>query len=572
METRMGLEETKRMGLEEFEQSTQNMAELVFLRRGAEVMRVKLSRKTVLGHSNRCDVVLPASGIAAQQAAVRFEPPHHVLEDLSGKGTEVQGVLTQKTTLKDGDILTFGNVQAVFHNSLATQSNDSTPRPQPTLVSASAFNNVPAQIRVLSASGETTFPIKSGAVRIGSTEDNDIVIDDKYVSAKHLRLTPVPLCGIFTVTDQHSTNGTWLGNVRIYEAELPIHTQLRIGDTTLSIEPVEKASSSIQTKYGIIGADPSMRHLLEMVERVAPSNATVAIFGESGSGKELIARAVHKLSLRTNNTFIPVNCAAISRELIESELFGHERGSFTGAASHRKGAFEEAHQGSLFLDEVGELPLDLQAKLLRALESGEIKRVGASRPISVDVRIISATNRDLGQQVQEGKFREDLYYRLCVIPLHLPPLRARLGDLEMLTEAFLAAFSPNNQHVGLTPAAQKKLLSHPWPGNVRELRNVIHRALLLRDGATIDADNIQFDGPAARKPSAPQALTASSTELPAGLTLDKALENFEKNVIEAALKRHKNNRERVAKELGVARSTLFKRLKEWGLTQSGDDD
>jgi len=559
--------------LKEFhEPSTQNIAELVFVRRGVEVMRVKLaSRDTVLGHGSNCDVILPDPGVAARQAILRFHPPHYLLEDLSGQGTKVQGILTQETTLKEGDILTFGKLQAVFHiqHAQGTQTSSNEQHPRTQFYPHSKIENVPAQIRVSSSNGEKVFPLTHDISCIGSAEDNDVVVEDKYVSAKHLRLTQHN--GAFIVADPHSTNGTWLGKVRIYEAELPIYTQLRLGDTTICIEPVEKASPSIKTKYGIIGADPSMHHLLEMVERVAPSNATVAIFGESGSGKELIARAVHKLSLRANNAFIPVNCAAISRELIESELFGHEKGSFTGAASHRKGAFEEAHQGSLFLDEVGELPLDLQAKLLRALESGEIKRVGASRPIAVDVRIISATNRDLGKQVQAGKFREDLYYRLCVIPLHLPPLRARLGDLEMLTEAFLSAFSPSGQRVHLTAAAQKKLLSHPWPGNVRELRNVIHRALLLRDGTSIDIKDIQFDGPAARNPS-PQSFNFLNTELPSGLTLDKAVENFEKTLIEAALKRYKNNRERVAKELGVARSTLFKRLKEWGLTQSNDDD
>ncbi|MCL2625888.1 MAG: sigma 54-interacting transcriptional regulator [Cystobacterineae bacterium] len=562
METRIDLQKCD-------EQPSQDDAELLFLRRGIEVMRFKLaSRNTILGHANNCDVILADPGVAAQQAMVRFEPPHYVLEDLSGQGTEVQGAVTQKTILKDGDILTFGKLQAVFHIQNA-QGAQLYQGPRTLFHPNSKIENVPAQIRVSSSKGEKVFPLKRDISCIGSAEDNDVIIEDKYVSAKHLRLTQRN--GVFIVADPHSTNGTWLGNVRIYEAELPIYAQLRLGDTTISIEPVEKESPAVHTKYGIIGADPGMRHLLEMVERVAPSNATVAIFGESGSGKELIARAVHKLSLRSNNTFIPVNCAAISRELIESELFGHEKGSFTGAAAHRKGAFEEAHQGSLFLDEVGELPLDLQAKLLRALESGEIKRVGTSRPISVDVRIISATNRDLGKQVQEGKFREDLYYRLCVIPLHLPPLRARLGDLEMLTEAFLSAFSPSGQRVCLTPPAQQKLLSHPWPGNVRELRNVIHRALLLRDGAVIDVKDILFDGPTTLPPH-PQGLPLSNTELPAGLTLDKAIENFEKNVIETALKRHKNNRERVAKELGVARSTLFKRLKEWGLTQSGDED
>src|SRR5688500_11925247 len=189
---------------------------------------------------------------------------------------------------------------------------------------------------------------------------------------------------------------------------------------------------------------------------------------------------MHNRSTRAQSAFIPVNCEAISKELIESELFGHEKGAFTGAMGPRKGAFEEADGGTLFLDEIGELPLDLQAKLLRALESGEIKRVGASRPTQVDVRIVAATNRDLLASAREGKFREDLYYRLCVVPLHLPPLRSRRGDVGMLAEHFLEAFSPRGQTVRLSTAAVERLQLHAWPGNVRELRNVVHRALLLR--------------------------------------------------------------------------------------------
>jgi DNA-binding NtrC family response regulator len=227
----------------------------------------------------------------------------------------------------------------------------------------------------------------------------------------------------------------------------------------------------------------------------------------------------------------------------------------------RKGAFEEADGGTLFLDEIGELPLDLQAKLLRALESGEIKRVGASRPMNVDVRVVAATNRDLLAASREGKFREDLYYRLCVIPLHLPPLRNRRGDVVGLAEHFVRVYSPRGQTVRFTQGALERLQHHTWPGNIRELRNVVHRALLLRKGPNIDAGDISFDQEVNRETG------IAVPELPPGMTLEQMLEKLERQIVEAALRRYNNNRERVARELGVARSTLFKRLKDWGLTK-----
>jgi DNA-binding NtrC family response regulator len=289
---------------------------------------------------------------------------------------------------------------------------------------------------------------------------------------------------------------------------------------------------------------------------------------------------VHARSARADAAFIPVNCAAISKELIESELFGHEKGAFTGAMGPRRGAFEEADGGTLFLDEIGELPLDLQAKLLRALESGEIKRVGASRPTIVDVRIVAATNRDLMADARDGRFREDLFYRLCVIPLTLAPLRSRRGDILMLAEHFVKAFSPRNQTVRLSERAAQLLVEHAWPGNIRELRNVIHRALLLRRGPNIEDSDITFDGrgpamPQVAAPPAAQSEPGTVTpgaaapgpfEYTPGLTLDQALQRAERAIIESALRKFANNRERVAKELAIARSTLFKRLKEWGQT------
>jgi transcriptional regulator with GAF, ATPase, and Fis domain len=213
---------------------------------------------------------------------------------------------------------------------------------------------------------------------------------------------------------------------------------------------------------------------------VAPSTATVLILGESGTGKELVARALHDGSTRAMQPFVPINCAALSPALIESELFGHEKGAFTGAESRSQGAFEAADGGTLFLDEVGELPLELQAKLLRVLENGELKRVGSSRPFQVDVRMVAATNRDLLNEARRGRFRMDLYYRLSIVPLALPPLRERRKDIRQLAEHFLGVYTPRGQTVKFTPAALTRLQLHSWPGNVRELRNVVCRALLMR--------------------------------------------------------------------------------------------
>jgi DNA-binding NtrC family response regulator len=282
-----------------------------------------------------------------------------------------------------------------------------------------------------------------------------------------------------------------------------------------------------------------------------------------------VARTLHDLSPRSKGPFVAVNCAAIPETLLESEIFGHEKGAFTGAIGAHKGAFEEADGGTLFLDEIGELPADLQAKLLRALESGEIKRVGASRPGHVDVRVVAATNRDLLAASRSGQFRDDLYYRLCVVPLTLPPLRNRRGDVPALAEHLLAQFSPRGQTVRFTPAAIARLENHPWPGNVRELRNVVHRALLLRRGPAIDEADLAFDP----DPS-PRLRNGSSVvgQYIPGRKLEELLELAEREIVESALRQFNNNRERVARELGVARSTLFKRLKDWGMTRQDESE
>ncbi|MCP3097670.1 sigma 54-interacting transcriptional regulator [Myxococcus sp. K15C18031901] len=546
------------------------MPELVFFRRGEEVLRVGVDRaRLVLGRGEHSDVAIPDPEVSRQQVALHWDGERCLLEDLSGKGTVVAGESVARGELADGADLALGQWRAVFRVRGGSEGSDVTtevghttsiqPRDPQTV------RWVPAQVRVKQGLNESVHRLTGEGFTAGKDPSCELVLQDRFASSKHLKVTRRD--GLFQVVDLRSTNGTWIGPVRIFEAEVPLPTTLRVGETELVLEAAPTGPrKEVASFHGIIGNDAAVKGLADLIERVAPSTAAVTILGESGTGKELVARALHTCSPRVNKSLIPVNCAAISKELIESELFGHEKGSFTGAANARKGAFEEADGGTLFLDEIGELPLDLQAKLLRALESGEIKRVGASRPINVDVRVVAATNVDLLAAAREGTFREDLYYRLCVIPLHLPPLRSRKGDVPALAEHFLKLYAPRGQTVRFSPAAVERLQGHAWPGNIRELRNVVHRALLFRKGPVIDAGDLSFDQEINKETG------IAVPELPPGMTLEQMLEKLERQIVEAALRRYNNNRERVARELGVARSTLFKRLKDWGLTKQDEQE
>ncbi len=293
----------------------------------------------------------------------------------------------------------------------------------------------------------------------------------------------------------------------------------------------------------IVTDDSTLKGLLASLGRVASSDLPVLIEGETGTGKELVARGVHQQSPRAQQPFVAVNCGAFPESLVESELFGHEKGAFTGAIARRAGVFELADRGVLFLDEVGEMSLAVQVKLLRAIETGEFTRVGGTRPARADIRIVSATNKDLRAQVQAGAFREDLYYRLSGLTLRLPPLRERKGDVALLAAHFLSRFGKGSS---LSPAALERLKSYSWPGNVRELQMVVRRAIVLCASNTIGPDDLPIDGPR----NWPVAV------LRAGLTL----EQMERQYIETVLAEHKGNRGNAAKALGIDPKTLYNKL------------
>lgn len=318
----------------------------------------------------------------------------------------------------------------------------------------------------------------------------------------------------------------------------------------------------------IIGKSAVMVELMQKVQKVARTKTTVLILGESGTGKELIAKAIHYLSDRSNYPFITINCAAIPRELLESELFGYEKGAFTGAESRKPGKFELADRGTVFLDEIGEMELSLQAKLLRILEDGMIERIGSVKPISVDVRIIAASNRDLSSEVTKGRFREDLFYRLNVFPIYVPPLRERKEDIPLLVEFFLKKFSQELKQPlkTITPEAMDVLLSYNWKGNVRELENTIERALILAEGDSIRPEHIYL----VPQTSRPERLF-ELIPMDGGLeeTSRMALKLVESERIKRALRQTKGNKLKAAEILKVSYKTLLTKIKEYNIEEGG---
>ncbi len=323
-------------------------------------------------------------------------------------------------------------------------------------------------------------------------------------------------------------------------------------------QEVERLSGDFRERYGLpamVAESPAMRRLVEQIQALADTTATVLLQGESGTGKEVVARALHAESRRNTGPFVAVNCGAFTESLLESELFGHEKGAFTGASEQRKGAFERADGGTLFLDEAGSAPTPVQIKLLRVLEERELIRVGGQRTIEVDVRVISATNRDLADLVEAGEFREDLLYRLNVVTLDLPPLRQRREDIRPLAERFVMAACAEHGRPPITidPAGFELLENQEWPGNVRQLRNVIEASVVMARGVVLRAADLQIKPPARVSPG--------EFKVPEGWTL----ESIERETLAQMLQRHQGNRTLVAEKLGLSRRTIQRKIKELGL-------
>ncbi|MGE0791503.1 MAG: sigma 54-interacting transcriptional regulator [Sandaracinaceae bacterium] len=392
---------------------------------------------------------------------------------------------------------------------------------------------------------------------IGAHESNDVALADTTVSRFHAEITITPRGA--HIRDLESRNGTFVDGVRIESAWLGHGSSVKVGKTLMRFEALggsNRIALSRSEMFGsLYGASASMRAVFAVLEKVAPSDATVLIEGETGTGKEEVAASIHAGSPRAEGPFVTLDCGAIPPNLLESELFGHERGAFTGAIASREGVFEAASGGTLFLDELGELPLAMQPALLRVLERGEVRRVGetASRP--VDVRVVAATNRDLRKEVSAGRFREDLYYRLAVFHLRVPPLRERPEDIAGLTEVLLRRMGLSAADIArlVTPELRAQLQNGRWPGNVRELRNYLSRVVVLGEVLPI--------APADDEPRAWQV----DPSKPYADARNVALNQFERDYVTALLEHHQGNVSAAARAAGMARPYLHRLLRRHGL-------
>jgi DNA-binding NtrC family response regulator len=418
---------------------------------------------------------------------------------------------------------------------------------------------LPFVLVVESEGGPRRYPIE-GTLLVGKHPENDVVIDAAGVSRYHLEFRAEP--DRVLVRDVGSKNGTYFDGARVTEVRVGAGAVIRIGGPgglELHIELAEQPSitpSALDHFGPLIGSSRGMRSLFTILERTAPSNATILIVGETGTGKELVAQAVHQSSPRANGPYVVVDCGAIPHNLVESELFGHKRGAFTDAHADRSGAFEAANGGTLFLDEIGELPLDLQPKLLRAVESRSIQRIGETARRPVDVRLIAATNRDLVHEVSSGRFRQDLFFRLAVVSVHLPPLRERGDDVLMLARHILKTLGGENAFE-LSKDVEQALLAYSWPGNVRELRNAIERAIHLGAEHAIPMVPGQRGEEHLHADDAP--------DLPFKEAKEQIISAFERAYLERLMSRHSNNISAAARDAGIDRNYLYRLLKKHGL-------
>ena len=428
------------------------------------------------------------------------------------------------------------------------------------------------------------------ALEIAKSERIDLILSDVVMPGKDgiAFLEDLKAAGITIPTVMMSgqaniemaVRATRLGAVDFLEKPISTDKLLLTIENCLRIARLENENRDLKKRLGkheILWASTPMKALMEQLERVAASETRVCIRGETGTGKELVARTLHEKSARRNGPFVTLNCAAIPAELMESELFGHEKGAFTGASARHVGKFEQAHRGTFFLDEIGDMPLGMQAKLLRVLEEGEIERVGGDKPIAVDVRVVVATHRDLEAQVKAGSFRQDLYHRIYVFPILLPPLRERREDIGLLARHFAQQVAAQNgwKEKAFADSAIAELEKYPWPGNVRELRNVVERILLLARGDEIDGETVklalpagalqQASGQAASSAPAAAAIGAESGIGAGGASLAARTEGFERETILAELKKHGHHMTNTAKALGLERSHLYKKCQQLGI-------
>lgn len=534
-------------------------AELLVYHKGKKVFRVPVNKEEFrIGKYRRNDLILQGSSIAAEHALIRRTHKQYVIKSLGDFPlylNEKEGV-SFDLSHRDKIIFEDWKIEFCLPQLLATSEVSGSTKHLPGFVKEGC-GDVKPHLLIQDSQNKASFHrMTKRDLFIGSARSCDIVLRDEYVSKKHLYVARRERS--VYVKDLNSTNGTYVDGVKIQEASFYKECEIKIGHTKIKIQFVAKNGSEKPLSEGsslpqvvFLGESFVAQKIKNHVAKIAKQNVPVLIQGESGSGKEVVAQLIHDNSERKHKPFVVINCGALSSQLIESELFGHEKGAFTGAEQKRIGVFEQAHEGTLFLDEIAELPLEQQAKLLRVLECQKVRRVGAQNEVEVNVRVVSATHKNLFDLVRRGLFREDLFFRLCVFPVELPALRDRKEDLKLLVPFLLK--KQKVQHCELTQEAWQKLYDYQWPGNVRELKNVLLRALALKTAECIQACDIQF-----------YSIQSFEKEEVASLALPlPKKKQKEKDLILWALKESLGDKSKAAKLLGMGRSTIFRKIKEY---------
>ncbi|MFT4974662.1 MAG: two-component system response regulator HydG [Myxococcota bacterium] len=532
------------------------MPHLLFFRQTERVMEYRLKPgQTTIGRADSCDIALPGSEISRSHCIIEGHGGEFAVADRSRHGTTLNGELVRRSPLSDGDRLGVGLYEIVFRierQEVASTSDAQPARLHEQLLEASgealAIRHITLHVTEGPDTGEV-LPLRRARATLGAVGSR-IVLTDPMLQTDHCRLR----VSRGRVMLEPGRGATWLDGHRLRQIT-PLYPDetFQVGETTLRLSVGEATLHPEAQRFGEMhSGDPRMRRVFGTLRVLAAHDEPVLIIGESGTGKELTARGLHDHSPRAGQSFVPLNCGGLSKQLLQSELFGYEKGAFTGADRRRDGAFQQADGGTLFLDELGELPLDAQATLLRALGGGGVRRVGGFTLEFPDVRVIAATNRDLIGMVRAGQFRQDLFFRLETLFIELPPLRERPVDIAALAERFARQLDPA---ASISAEALALLQKHRWPGNVRELINVVRRAI-IRTGPRLDAGDITFhqlDIPTATA-ARPRAARLSSDE------------EEEREYLTNLIARHGGNRSAAARAVQMSRSTLLYRMKKVGIT------
>ncbi|MHB1847082.1 MAG: sigma 54-interacting transcriptional regulator [Deltaproteobacteria bacterium] len=536
------------------------MPQLVFYRRGLLLMRVRLDRSpTTVGSDHAATVVLPEPGVAPLQAEFVGEDSVWTLIDRSGRGTMARGRLKHELQLLDGDRIALGECEVVYRT--LPEGARADPSGARTEAGEEQEPQLPDELWLharLLGDPDSLRSVRLGeSIDIGSALGAGLRLGSPMISANHARLSRI--AGRLVLQDLRSRNGTWYQSGLAFELGLPVgaHFKVTPWDLWVTTEP-PGAKPKAEELEGMVSGDPVLLALFRDFDRMAAFPGSVVIHAETGAGKELVAKALHQRSPRVSRPFVAINCALLEPTRVESELFGHAQGAYTGATAAHRGAFQRADGGTLFLDEVAELDLAVQAKLLRALEEREVQPMGSETLFRVDVRVVCASHRLLQDEVRAGRFRRDLYFRLCGATVELPPLRDRKGDVLVLWDHFVRLLDPPAVPT-LSPAAREKLERHPWPGNVRELRRVVQCAIYFAEGRpVIGPDELRLD----EAEPAPELGDLVDSR-------GKTLEQIEAAAIAAVMRRLGGNRTGAACELDIDKKTLLKKLERYGLVSLG---